>query len=97
MSFVTIENRKLKFDAQHDQVEKTITRNGKDCVVRGSTRVVILDQDDKMVGAGVSFCSARDQFVRKEGFKRALKRALQDAKMNREQRTVVWNHFGRKG
>jgi|GEM_PF-2978766 len=97
MSFIKVQGREFIIDAEHNQQTKTIVRNGKDCVVLGSTRVVIRDQDNQMVGAGVSFCSSRDQFTKKHGFKTALKRALEDAKLDKESRTKVWNAFGRTG
>lgn len=90
--FIKVDGRELNFDAQHDIKESIIERNGKKKAVKGRTKVVI-SCNGKVLGTGNSYCSVVDQFTKKEGFKRALKRALEEASLNRIERTTVWNYF----
>lgn len=94
--FLNVLGRELEVDAQHDIKKTEIVRvNGKKKIVNGSTTVIIRSSKsaDSKTFKGVSYCSSVDQFTKKEGFKRALKRAMEKASLNRQERTVMWKHF----
>jgi len=50
-----------------------------------------------VVGSGVAYCSARDQFCKETGRKLALQRLLSEVFQDRNKRKLVWQaYFARK-
>ena len=46
---------------------------------------------------GVAKCSSKDSFVKREGRKLSLIRALKNSDLNKQTRTEIWNTLRKKG
>jgi len=46
-----------------------------------------------VLGSGLTKCSRNDQFVKSTGRKLALARAMQDARLDREARRLLWAQY----
>lgn len=55
--------------------------------------VVDIMTDTEVLGHGVAYCCPPDRFVKKVGFRLALKRAMQQAGLSRPERTAVWKRL----
>lgn len=71
---------------------------GKFCWEHGVTRCTIRPQKNGAhyvlaIGEGISACHPGDQFNKVIGRKLALARALKDAKLNKAERTAVWDAY----
>ena len=62
---------------------------GKTC----STECTILDMKDNIIGTGQAKVYYKDAFNKKTGRKLSLRRAIEDATLNKAQRTKIFNEY----
>ena len=61
------------------------------------TTCYVVSQDDIDIGVGKAWCLAEDQFRKEIGRRIALTRALENSKLDKETRAMVWAaYLGRK-
>lgn len=68
------------------------TEQGKRILTPVSTQCTITSNGE-FVGAGYSKCHPKDNFEAEKGRQFSLKKALQDAEVSKEDRTVFWNTY----
>lgn len=59
-------------------------------VYTGTTNCRIFNVEDKLLALGHSSCNVGDQFIKREGRKIAMTRALKQLHLTREDRLVFW-------
>jgi len=80
-------NMEIKFQRNYKEVKK------KEMFLGHTVETVVeinLNDEEKLIGNSV--CSYRDRFVKEEGRKLALKRALETC-FNRSVRTAIWQAY----
>ena len=83
------DNIKVKF--KHNRVKKGIKENGESILIPVSTECTVEVAGLALVGS--SMCHPNDNFCFDTGRKKALKRALNGAPLNKVQKTLVWESY----
>lgn len=87
MTFVNLPSRKIKVSIQHERLPHYVGT----MKVKGSTTARIYDENEKQLAVGIAYCGPNDQFVRHEGVKNSLRRALAGVEgLKKAERTLIW-------
>ena len=89
MFHVTLPEGNIAFSFQHIRGTNFEVRPGK--LVTDITKCDFLL--DGKAFSGLAACAAGDKFEKETGRKVALKRAMQDAKLSRDSRTMIWGRY----
>lgn len=68
----------------------------KDTPTKGETSCKIVKKEGKLLkllGSGHSATHVTDTFIKTRGRKVALKKALKDANLNKEERSLIWANY----
>jgi hypothetical protein len=85
---ITLTNgNKVKIFIKHDQ---NVKENSRGLPVKGSTLAQLFDENGNLISVGHAYCNLCDNFVRHEGVKHAVRRALEQAKLAKPDRSAVW-------
>lgn len=55
--------------------------------------VITLEEDGTFLGAGIAKCYYKDNYDKEEGRQQSLKKALADAEVTKEGRTIIWSTY----
>jgi hypothetical protein len=85
------EGRKVRVYVKHELAQSGHlfgTSGGR--VAKARTSAGIYDPDGVLIGRGYAYCAPGDQFVKRQGTKVALKRALAESGLSKQERTAIW-------